>query len=96
MLGIRRMDKVPNTWIWELCGVIKGMDKRIDEDVLHWCSHVERMENDRIAKRFNVCGCGGRQWKKLIDTVKDCLKKRGLNVRQASRVVPDKSVWGGL
>ena len=27
-------------------------DERIEEDVLHWFSHVERMENDRIAKRL--------------------------------------------
>ena len=26
----------------------------IEEDVLHWFSHVERMENDRIAKRLYV------------------------------------------
>ena len=28
------------------------MDERIEEDVLNWFSHVERMENDRIAKRL--------------------------------------------
>ena len=49
LLGIRRMDKVPNTWIRELCRVIKGVDKKIDEGVLRWLSHMERMENDRIA-----------------------------------------------
>ena len=32
----------------------KGLDERIEEDVLHWFSHVERMENDRIAKRVYV------------------------------------------
>ena len=32
----------------------KGVDERIKEDVLHWFSHVERMENDRIAKRLYV------------------------------------------
>ena len=40
--------------------------------------HVERMENDRIAKRVYVGGCAGsrsvgRPWKRWIDTVKDCL-----------------------
>ena len=55
MLGIyssRRMDKVPNTRIRELCGVSKGVDERID-GVFRWCGHVEKMENDRIAWR--VC-----------------------------------------
>ena len=34
MFGIRRMDRVPNVRIKELCGVTKGVDERIDEDVL--------------------------------------------------------------
>ena len=32
-------------------------DERIDEDVLWWFSHVERMENDRIAKSIYVGEC---------------------------------------
>ena len=57
LLGIRRMDKVLNAWIRELCGVTKAMDERIDEGVLRWFGHVERMENDRIAKRVYVGLC---------------------------------------
>ena len=34
LLGIRKMDKVLNTRIKELCAVSKGVDERIDEDVL--------------------------------------------------------------
>ena len=33
LLGIRRMDKVPNVRIRQLCGVTKGVDKKIDEGV---------------------------------------------------------------
>ena len=44
LLGIRKMDRVPNEWIRELCGVTKGVDKRIDKGVLWWFNHVERME----------------------------------------------------
>ena len=36
LLGIIRMDRVLNTRIRELCGVIKGVDERIDEGVLWW------------------------------------------------------------
>ena len=52
-MGIRRIDRVPNVGIKELCKVRKGLDERIDEGILRWFSHVERMERDRIAKR--VC-----------------------------------------
>ena len=101
LLGIRRMKKVPNARIWQFFGVTKGVDEKTDEGVLRWFDHVERMENDRIAKR-NYVGeyFGGRlvgkPRKRWIDTVEDCLKKKGLNVRQPRRMVHDRSVWRGF
>ena len=69
-------------------------DERIDEGVLRWFGHVERMERDRIAKTVYVGVCAGshsvcRPRKRWIDTVKVCLRKRGLDVRQARRMVQD-------
>ena len=52
LLGIGRMDRVPNAWIRELCGVKKGLDERIDEGMLCWFRNVERMERDGVAKRL--------------------------------------------
>ena len=49
-LGVGRMDRVPNAWIRELCEVTKG----VDEGVLQWYGHLERMERDRIAKSIYV------------------------------------------
>ena len=37
----------------------KGAEERIDEGVLRWFGNVERMENDRIAKRVYVGECTG-------------------------------------
>ena len=34
LLGIRRIGKVPNARIRQLCGVTKGLDEKNDEDVL--------------------------------------------------------------
>ena len=51
--SIRRMDRVPNAWIRELCGIKKGLDERIDEGVHRWFGNVERMKRNRIARR--VC-----------------------------------------
>ena len=87
LLGIRRMDKVPNGRIREFCRVVKGVDGS-----LHWFGYVKRMENDRIAKRVYVGKCAGshsvgRLCNRWIDTVKDCLKKRGLYVRLTRRMV---------
>ena len=59
---------------------------------------MERMEKDRIAKRVYVGECAGsrlvgRPWKRWIDTVKECLWKRGLDVKQARRMVQDRCRW---
>ena len=43
LLGIRRVDKVSNARIRQF------LVEKIDESVLRWFGHVERMENDRIA-----------------------------------------------
>ena len=58
--------------------------ERIDEGMLPCFGHVERMERDKIAKRVYVGECSGSRsvWpgKRWIDTMKECLKKRGLDV----------------
>ena len=95
-LGIRKMDRVPNARIRELCCVMKGVNNRIDGGVLWWFGPVEKMKNDRIANRFYVRKCAGSHSvgmprKRWLDTVKDCLRKRGLGVRQRRRIVQDRS-----
>ena len=70
----RRMDKVLNARIRQLCGVRKGVDEKIDEGVLRWFGSVERNENDRIAKIVYVGECAdsrsvGRHRKRWADTV---------------------------
>ena len=50
---IAKLNRVPNAWVRELCGVKKVLDERIDEGVLRWLGHVEKMENNKIPKR--VC-----------------------------------------
>ena len=50
----------------------KRVNERIEEDVLHWFSHVERVENDRTAKRLYVeefagSSSGGQPRKEEVD-----------------------------
>ena len=83
---------------WKLHGVKKGLNERIDEGMLRWFSYVERMERDRIAKRVYVGECAGslsvgRLRKRWSDTVNECLMKIGLDVRQARRMVQNRSEW---
>ena len=51
------MGKFLNARIRQLCGVTKCVDEKIDEGVLRWFGHVERMESDRIAKSVYVKEC---------------------------------------
>ena len=67
--------------------MMSEINKRIDEGMLQWFGHVKRMEKDGFAKRVYGGECAGRPRKRWIDTVKECLKKRDLDVRQARRMV---------
>ena len=42
----------------------EGVDERIDESVLQWFGHFERMGHDRIAERIYVGECLDRR---LVD-----------------------------
>ena len=59
LLGIKRMNKFPNARIKQLCKRPRVWMKKIDAGVLRWFGHVERIENDRIAKRVYVGECAG-------------------------------------
>ena len=75
--------------------------ERIERNVLKWFGHVERMGEERLVGRVyraNMEGNRGRgrPQRRWIDTVKDCLKKRGMDIREARRMLHDCSVWRGL
>ena len=62
---------------------------------------MERMERRMIAKRVYVgefagSRSAGRPRKRWLDTVKECLRKRGLDIRHARRMMQDRSKWRGL
>ena len=60
----------------------KGIEKRIEEGLCQWFSHVERMENDRIARKVFVGECSGcRSMNRPRKSWNDGLKKRGLDIR---------------
>ena len=82
----------------ELSKVNKGLDEKIEESIHWFFGHVKRMKSDQITKRVHIGECigshsVGRPWKRQVDNVKKYLKKRGLDVRQARRMVQDKSEW---
>ena len=101
LLNIRKIDRVPNARTRELCGVRKGLDEMIDEGVIRWFGHVERVKRYMITNRVYLVKCAGSlsvggPRKRWFDTVKECLKKRGLDIRQARTIVQDRSEWRGF
>ena len=74
------------------------MDERIDESILRLFGNIDRMENDRVAKRVYVgeyvgSRLVGQLQKRWIGSVNNCLKKRDLNVGRAGRMVYDRNEW---
>ena len=50
---------MPNARVNKLREGKKGVDGKIDGNVLRWFGHVEKMENNRNAKRVYVGKCMG-------------------------------------
>ena len=101
MLGIKRLDKVRNEKIREVYGIRKGVNEVITENLLRWYGHVKRMDADRVVKRVYVSECRGarirgRPRKRWIESVRECLRERGLNELQAGRVVFDRKKMVGV
>ena len=53
------------------------------------------MENDRIAKCAGSRSVG-RPRKRWIGNLKECLRKRSLNIKKGRRMVQDRSEWRGI
>ena len=51
LLGIKRMDRMLNMQIRDMCRQTNWMNERIDKNTsfLRWFGHIERLRNDRIA-----------------------------------------------
>ena len=83
--------------MWKL-GDVKKMfvNQRIDQGVLRWFGHVERMGDERMAKRVYKSAVRsarrrGRPRKCWMDGVKEVLTRKGLNIQEAKVSVQDRN-----
>ena len=96
--GVRRVDRVSNVEVRRRCGKNVSVGQRMDQGVLRWFGHVERMGDDRMAKRVyesDVRGVRrrGRPRKCWMDGVKEVLARKGLNIQEARVSVQDRNEW---
>jgi len=73
----------------------------MDQGVLRWFGHVERMDGDRLVRKVyesEMSGprCRGRPRKSWMDGVKNVLSKRGLNIQDAKDCVQDRREWRSI
>ena len=99
--GIRRIDRVSNAEIRRRCGKNVSVSQRMDQGVLRWFGHVERMGNERLAKRVyesDIRGTRrrGRPRKCWMDGVEETLARMNLNIHEAKVSVQDRSVWRSI
>ena len=96
--GVRRIDRIPNAELRRRCGKKVSVGERMDQGVMRWFGHVERMGDDRLVKRVydsEVRGVRrrGRPRKSWMDGLKETLERRGLNIHEARDCVQDRSEW---
>lgn len=52
MLGGRRVDRIRNGRIRDLCNVEKGVSEVVSENVLRWHRYVKRMNENRLGINY--------------------------------------------
>ena len=95
--GLKRIDRVLNVEI-RRCGKNASVSQRIDQGLLRWFGHVERMGDERMAKRLYESDVRsvrrrGRPRNCWMDGVKEVLTRKGLNIQGAKVSVQDRNEW---
>ena len=99
--GVRRIDRVSNAEIRRRCGKSGGVSQKMDQGVLRWFGHVERMGDERLARRVyesHVRGTRrrGRPRKCWMNGVNELLERKGMSIQEAKVSVQDRSAWRSI
>ena len=99
--GVRRLDMVTNAEVRRRSGKEVSVGAKMDQSVLRWFGHVERMDEERLVRRVyesNVEGTRrrGRPRKCWMDGVLNVLNEKGLDIQRARECVHDRSGWRSI
>ena len=98
LVGVSRMDRVRNEEVRRRAGIERESASRVDQRVLNWFGHVERMEGCLVARRVLMAELSGGQvrgrprlgW---VDCVKVALGNRGMMVEAACHARKSGEPW---
>ena len=98
MCGVTRLDRERNEDVRRRVGVEVELSERVNRSVLGWFGHVERMGEERMAKRvYNSTVNGvrqrGRPFKAWMDVVNGALGRRGLTLERARTIADNRNGW---
>ena len=99
--GVRRIDRVSNVEVRRRCGKYRSVNQKIDQGLLRWFGHVERMGSERMVKRVYESEAEGnrgrgRPRKGWLEGVREVLGSRGLSVEEARVRVHDRKGWRSM
>ena len=98
---VRRVDRIRNITLREMCGWNKGLVVRAEQGILRWFGHVVRMDKERLVKKVfgsSIVGTRARgrpKWR-WLDGVSDILGNRGLSLDEGMMVARDRDAWKGV
>jgi len=98
IVGVSRMDRVRNEEVRRRAGVDRSLSERVDQKVLRWFGHMERMEGERLVKRVWIANASGvrprgRPKIRWMDGVERALDVRGVTVEQGRESARDRGEW---
>ena len=90
LMGVSRMDRIRNEEVRRRTGIGREFASRVDQRVLRWFGHVERMDEGRLARRVMTAEVNGglaRGTPRFVcmEGVKVALGDRGMTVEAVRR-----------
>ena len=101
LVGVSQMDRIKNEEVRRRAGIGRELASRVDQRVLRWFGHVERMHESRLARRVMMAEVSagrvrGRPRFGWMEGVKVALSNRGMMVEAARRCARDRNEWRAL
>ena len=95
------MERVTNEEVRRRAGIERELASRADQRVLRWFGHVERMDENLMARRVLMAEVSeervrGRPRLGWMGDVKVALVNRGMTAESARRCAKDRKEWRAL